>query len=383
MGTPIIDASAYPATLLRWLNVNAVAPLGRIRTYVDMPAFSQAHTWRGYSDIVAAFNVASPNNISLIGISSVLPTAPNYLLCVSYVNSDREVVRYKLWEDVGEVLYFNVPLYTGQLLKKNFRFEIWSTASSPAVQVDSIRFTTSILGNIDTRRSGPTSLATAGGQIDEFGADDTVPALPDDVNNLMLSRFISTAGYTAGVSWTDQKAGYVQASADLTRSYIENAYQVVQSSGTPTAGAVIGTHNYLFMAFYFGADALGAVVDFDGKHTIEADGGSNKIIVNGQDIAMNGTDKLYFIYIINNLAVYVYDAKTQQFVSPAPTWGAASGSTTLSLLDVGGLGTGIVELVTYNTVTSFQTIYNYFAKKYGGFSLPLVFPAECAPVLNN
>ena len=98
---------------------------------------------------------------------------------------------------------------------------------------------------------------------------------------------------------------------------------------------------------------------------------------------MNGTDKLYFIYIINNLAVYVYDAKTQQFVSPAPTWGAASGSTTLSLLDVGGLGTGIVELVTYNTVTSFQTIYNYFANKYGGFSLPLVFPAECAPVLNN
>ena len=93
MGTPIIDASAYPATLLRWLNVNAVAPLGRIRTYVDMPAFSQAYTWRGYSDIVAAFNVASPNNISLIGISSVLPTAPNYLLCVSHVNSDREVVR--------------------------------------------------------------------------------------------------------------------------------------------------------------------------------------------------------------------------------------------------------------------------------------------------
>ena len=37
--------------------------------------------------------------------------------------------RYKMWENVGEVLYFSVPNYSGQLIKKNFRFEIWSVST--------------------------------------------------------------------------------------------------------------------------------------------------------------------------------------------------------------------------------------------------------------
>lgn len=113
-----------PRVLNRWLDIIPVIVLERVRSYITIPTFSIEYSYLGYSDIVGVFNCASPNNITLRATDIV--ENPNYLLCVSYVNDDGDMIRYKLWDNVGEVLYFEIPLYTGQLIQKDFRFEIWS-----------------------------------------------------------------------------------------------------------------------------------------------------------------------------------------------------------------------------------------------------------------
>lgn len=130
--------------------MNLVAPVRRVRTYITIPAIDNEHVWDGYSKIVGQFNVACPNNISLLAIASAIPTAPNFVLCVSYVNADHTLVRYRLWEGVGEIFYAQFPLYTGQLIKKNFTLEFWNVDSNPLVS-GPIQFITSVLGNVDNR----------------------------------------------------------------------------------------------------------------------------------------------------------------------------------------------------------------------------------------
>lgn len=118
-------ALTQPRQLQRWLDVNVVPVLTRTQGYFILPAFSVDAEWRGYSDIVAVFNYTATNNFSLKGL--VAPANPNYLACIMWVDDEYNVHRYKLWADVGEVLYVDIPLYTNQLIKRNFRIEIWST----------------------------------------------------------------------------------------------------------------------------------------------------------------------------------------------------------------------------------------------------------------
>lgn len=117
-------AISNPRMLNRWLDINPVFPLKRTETFWLLPAFNVNSNWLGYSDIVAAFNYVAPNNFTINDF--VVPTNPNYVACVMWVDSHHVVHRYKLWEDVGEVFFFTIPVYTGQLIKKNYRIEIWS-----------------------------------------------------------------------------------------------------------------------------------------------------------------------------------------------------------------------------------------------------------------
>ena len=96
----------------------------KLQTYLQLPAFSIDVTWRGASEIVKKFNFDLDKNISLIHFLAEAPSNPNYVACVSWKPTTETIVRYKLWQDVGEILY--VPLYSGQTIKKNFAIEIWN-----------------------------------------------------------------------------------------------------------------------------------------------------------------------------------------------------------------------------------------------------------------
>lgn len=128
---PITDVGAWtvPRTLQRWLDPNPITRLTRTQAFITLPSFSVTTIWGGYSDIVAAFNYEGPNNFSFVPTTLPTPINPGYLLCVMWKDSIGNTHRYKMWENVGEVLYFSVPNYSGQLIKKNFRFEIWSVST--------------------------------------------------------------------------------------------------------------------------------------------------------------------------------------------------------------------------------------------------------------
>lgn len=109
-----------------------VSPKIRVRensSFVDkqlsifyLPSFEISSTWRGASEIIAKFVYEFDKNFSFIRIAT--PANPNFVACISWKPTSSTIVRYKLWQDVGEILY--VPLYNGERIGNEFFIEIWN-----------------------------------------------------------------------------------------------------------------------------------------------------------------------------------------------------------------------------------------------------------------
>ena len=122
----VAGAIIQPRQLNRWLDINPINRLTRIHTYFVVPAFTIQFECRTYSDLVGAFNYEAPNNFIIESENLPIISPVDYVMCVMWKDSHYVTHRYAFWQDVGEVFYFDVPLYTGQLIKKNFRIEIWT-----------------------------------------------------------------------------------------------------------------------------------------------------------------------------------------------------------------------------------------------------------------
>lgn len=99
----------------------AVTVVRKTGTYFAIPAFSVDTVWRGASQIVAKFNFSLDENINLI--RDITPQE-GFCACISWKPTSTTIVRYKLWENVGEILY--VDLYNGEKIGSDFAIEIWS-----------------------------------------------------------------------------------------------------------------------------------------------------------------------------------------------------------------------------------------------------------------
>lgn len=187
-----------PRQLNRWLDVNSQnGSLTRTEKFVVLPTFTiAAPDWAGYSQIVGVFNYISPNNFSL-RTDYIRPTNPNYLLCVMWVDNMGNVFRYKLWDNVGEALFFVVPLYTGQLIKHNFRFEVWTTGLTPNqyTVIPPIAETGGDGGAVPPVDGGSGGGGGGGGDICTPTDYDTVTP---DVLSANVSWFQSAASFPAG-----------------------------------------------------------------------------------------------------------------------------------------------------------------------------------------
>jgi hypothetical protein len=126
-----------------WLQFRPLTPVGKIRTYVQLPAFDYLPAWTGASELVTQFNFSATKNFYLKN-RPTKPTGVNYLLCIKYRVGDT-VYRYKLWTLDGVTGLDDVPLYAAQLIKKNFVLEIWSIEGGVASQSSTINLITSVV----------------------------------------------------------------------------------------------------------------------------------------------------------------------------------------------------------------------------------------------
>lgn len=91
---------------------------------LTLPAFTcTSPGWAGASHQLAKCDITRDAAWSLL-----MPVTPrtDFVLCIRWLDEDNVVHRYKLWENVDEVLAY--PLYTGEVVPAgNARFEFWST----------------------------------------------------------------------------------------------------------------------------------------------------------------------------------------------------------------------------------------------------------------
>lgn len=145
-----------PRQLDRWLDVNSQnGQLRRTQAYFIIPAFQVTFTFNQASDIIGDFWFLAPNSFSIIqtSASSIIPNEQGYVLCIAWIDSNNKVYRYKLNDDSRSTLD-GIPLYNGELIRKNFRIEIWSCDvfhSNLAAMVNPLTIYTTVTGNVDYR----------------------------------------------------------------------------------------------------------------------------------------------------------------------------------------------------------------------------------------
>lgn len=112
----------------------------------------------GHSLLLATADIGNPSKFSL-QMPIEVPDDITACLCVSYLDENDEVVRYKLIEGVGEHLN-DVPLYNGEPLPVGAQLEVWSVVNERiAALTEEISLYTSYRFKVD--KSDTASVADA------------------------------------------------------------------------------------------------------------------------------------------------------------------------------------------------------------------------------
>lgn len=389
-------AITQPRQLQRWLDVNRVTHLTRTQAYITLPAFSVNTTWQGYSDIVAAFNFEGPNNFSLRGFSGIEPTdIPNYLLCIMWRDSSGNVYRYKLWSGVGEVVYFDIPVYSGQKIAKNFRFEVWSTNSTPAVQATPISIYTSVLGNVDYRYGSDFLLVSGDGIVTDFNASvvDTGLTPPTPLNQFRADSGVDGSG------WTPTNTGYVtdklSNSGAITTSTDSNiqGQKYITNLHVATSLSLVSGVNPDGIAFLFkyvedgdiiliGTDSGNNVLSIaDGLFTVDGNSVSPSVAIE--------SGNWYFVqwsYLSGNSIVAAWSLDEKLTSSNFLFSGIAISNSRANSSDIivgYGITFGIAELLIYDHPLISGFLVDYTNDRYVNlFAVPITFPDNSSPQPN-
>lgn len=397
-------ALTTPRQLDRWLDVNSQnGPLGRTQTYVTLAAFDIPVTWRGYSDLLGEYHFESPNNISLVGVLNDTPTNPNYTLCVSYVNSDNTVVRYSLWRASGDVFGFVLTPYTGQMIKKNFRLEIWSTNVSDLTQTTNINIYTSVLGDSDYRYGVDSMLVNSDGLCESQANVSDPIDVPSGNILAWWDASIVNGVFPNVTSWVDVASGYVMGSTSTTKptklsATIPPQIQYTNAQTLNTLPAALPNLSirqlYYLIQIPNGFDAVDRfIIGFDGSGTsiffyqtstgfkLNFQGDIFTFAANGSYLIEIRTTPHRLIITNATNGTVVYDQQT-----------VATHSTTYTELFTGaGAGTDgflmgdILAKDTVDVTDNYIRTVNYLLSKSGTpiYTLPLTWGSCSQPTLNT
>ena len=159
-----------PATqdTTKFKELRPATQLRSLPSVIVLPAFSfTGLVWKGASQLLAQYNFALSANITLPALPSSF--GRNFCLCVRH-RVGTVAYRYKLWSNVGEVLYMPTQ-YVNEIIRPNFTLEIWSTPDSTASLSNSLALYTSLL-NLPVNNANASVIAGTGVQRipEQFGA---------------------------------------------------------------------------------------------------------------------------------------------------------------------------------------------------------------------
>ena len=127
------EAMIYPI-IPDWHTVSISTPItGKSRCYIRIPSFSfnDIDTTRD-SYVRLQYNYSADKDFTIGKIPKVIGSG--VVLCIRYRVGDN-IFRWKLWED--ELFTQNIPLYNGEVIKKNFVIEVWTLKGKKEIGIGS------------------------------------------------------------------------------------------------------------------------------------------------------------------------------------------------------------------------------------------------------
>ena len=107
-----------------WIKQRKANAFRNAASFFNIPVFNENGNGGTISYIVTQFDYIATQNFILKSLPTK-PSNPTFCPVIKYTLASGQVVRYKLWENVGETI-LGCSLYNGQKIFKNFVIEIWS-----------------------------------------------------------------------------------------------------------------------------------------------------------------------------------------------------------------------------------------------------------------
>lgn len=215
-------ATVYPA----WDTKRPATSVEKRKGYFQIPAFADTGLENeALSELVRQYNYTAGKNFTIRTLPAV-PANNDFCLCVKY-RVGETVTRYKLWENVGENLP-HVELYSGQVIKSNFVFEIWKNPGETTVTLSSVM---QVLSGVQLDPVDPRTLSN-------YALDDNLGVVPR--SGLVLQK---DTALPAGLSWhiNPQDATTMVLSGSLLTSITEDVGQADDLIKFIGSDAVVGT----------------------------------------------------------------------------------------------------------------------------------------------
>lgn len=368
-----------------WQSHEAATVVGPTFARVQIPAFDvQDIEWAGASYSVRQYNYTATKKFVLKN-RPTKPSTANFVPCIKY-RMGETVYRYKLWED--EKLIADIPLYNGELIRKNFCIEIWSLEDeTTAVNLaDRSLITNRHVDRVDIRdyttlyALADAALASIDAPIVPSYTDDDITVRADAGEVIDLTWPVSETLLDTAISLTiDSRVNGVNGTANFFGARISSE----QTLDNDASGNLLG---YLVFKADDIANAGQLLNKFgkDGKGMVSAQGNTLDIYWDAvaQGSLVLSDDSSWYIFkwsqnhTTNLVTVSVYDCEGT-LLQTSDFAGTAGGNEILTIGDPLGTVKDIAEVISYNSelaAVDETALFAYFKARYfTGDTLPLVF----------
>jgi len=326
---------------------------------------------------------------------------PNYIACIMWKDQYGRTYRYQLWYDIGETVPLGFPLYAGQIIKKNFRIEIWSINGQNITETVGSTLITSVLQGIDYRFGNDAPIGNNDGEVTNFAAiASPITNLPVDLNPYLQARWLAST-VVNGQPWVSSDIhayslapfggpGLVAFNDNTIATnpvaYIEGINTVVACNITP---------GHIFLVVNIPAQGTSILYNFDGLVQSMETGASTPGFVtvaiedgNSVEVPINTWVIIEAGYVAGQSFIRYFNLESRTpWTNPTlvASTTVPSNRTVLTVTNgfnnfyvadmefyVGYLGNASQEVLTY-----LYNRYNY------NFTLPLTFPANSSPQPNT